>query len=404
MIKRLRRKFILIIMLLVGAMLAAACLGFLLTMRSSLEEASVSVLERVIWEDETPAWSVQEDEITVSLPYFTVTVIPNGSAAIITSSQFYSLDDSESLLGAINAALEQEDSMGLLEDYGLRYLREATQVGWRLAFVDISYEQRTLAQAAVNVLLVGLAALAVLFVISVFLARWAVRPVERSWAQQRQFVADASHELKTPLTVILSNADLLEEEEGLSEQARHWTENIHTGGAQMRELVEQLLLLARSDSDQGQPVRLQPTELSDLAETAALMFEPVAFEAGKLLVQEIQKDVVVAGDAARLKRLLDILLDNAVKYADPGGQIRLSLTTEGRRALLAVSDQGTPMAKEELERIFQRFYRADEARSTQGFGLGLSIAQSIAQEHHGRLWAESDPAGWNSFYCSLPLG
>ncbi|MCD8047008.1 MAG: hypothetical protein LUD80_00140 [Clostridiales bacterium] len=129
MIKRLRRKFILIIMLLVGAMLAAACLGFLLTMRSNLEEASVSALERVIWEDETPAWPVQEDEITVSLPYFTVTVIPNGSAAIITSSQFYSLDDSESLLGAINAALEQEDSMGLLEDYGLRYLREATQVG-----------------------------------------------------------------------------------------------------------------------------------------------------------------------------------------------------------------------------------------------------------------------------------
>ncbi len=404
MIKRLRRKFVLIIMLLVGAMLAAACLGFLLTMRSSLEEASVSVLERVIWEDETPAWSVEEDEITVSLPYFTVTVFPIGSAAIITSSLIYSLVVSESLRGAFCAALEQEDSMGLLEDYGLRYLREATQVGWRLAFVDISYEQSTLAQAAVNVLLVGLAALAVLFAISVFLARWAVRPVERSWAQQRQFVADASHELKTPLTVILSNADLLEEEEGLPEQARHWTENIRIGGGQMRELVEQLLLLARSDSDQGQPVSLQPTDLSDLAETAALMFEPVAFEAGKLLVQEIQKDVVVAGDAARLKRLLDILLDNAVKYAAPGGQIRLSLTTEGRRALLAVSDQGTPMAKEELERIFQRFYRADEARSTQGFGLGLSIAQSIAQEHHGRLWAESDPAGWNSFYCSLPLG
>lgn len=165
-----------------------------------------------------------------------------------------------------------------------------------------------------------------------------------------------------------------------------------------------MLLLARSDSDQGQPVSLRPTDLSDLAETAALMFEPVAFEAGKLLVQEIQKDVVVAGDAARLKRLLDILLDNAVKYADPGGQIRLSLTTEGRRALLTVSDQGTPLEKEELERIFQRFYRADEARSTQGFGLGLAIAQSIAREHHGKLWVESDPAGWNSFYCSLPLG
>ncbi|MCC8182654.1 MAG: HAMP domain-containing histidine kinase [Clostridiales bacterium] len=402
MIKRLRRKFILIIMLLVGAMLAAACLGFLVTMKGSLEQASVSVLERVIWEDETPAWSVEENDVTVSLPYFTVTVIPNGSAAIITSSQFYSLDDSESLLGAINAALEQEDSMGLLEDYGLRYLREATQYGWRLAFVDISYEQSMLGQAAVNTLLVGLAALTVLFVISVFLARWAVRPVERSWAQQRQFVADASHELKTPLTVILSNTDLLEEEE-LSDQARHWTENIHTGGAQMRELVEQLLLLARSDSDQGQPVNVQPVDLSDLAETAALMFEPVAFEAGKLLAQEIQGEIIVEGDPSRLKRLLDILLDNAVKYAAPGGQIRLSLRSEGRRALLTVSDQGTPLEKEELERIFQRFYRADEARSTQGFGLGLSIAQSIAQEHHGRLWAESDPEGWNHFYCSLPL-
>ena len=404
MIRKLRWKFVLINMALVTAMLTVIGLFFVSATRESLKADSESVLQRVISETETPSWSFFSSGAPVSLPYFTVIVRPNGGA-YITSSQFYDLDDPDTILAAVNAAFDQQASQGILEDYHLRYLREATSDGWRMAFVDVSYEYSTLRQATWNTLRMGLIAFVLFFGASMLLARWAVRPVEQSWEQQRQFVADASHELKTPLTVILSNADLLaEQEEAEPDKRRRWAENIQAGGRQMGTLVEQLLLLARSDSGQTAASRFQPVDLTELVQSAALMFEPVAFEAGKTLeLTDTEDSVTVSGDGGKLKRLLDILLDNAVKYADPGGQITLSLRREGRRAVIAVTDQGAPIPREELEAIFRRFYRADRARSTQGFGLGLAIARSIAQEHRGKLWAQSDPAGYNTFFCSLPL-
>ncbi|MBQ8935551.1 MAG: HAMP domain-containing histidine kinase [Oscillospiraceae bacterium] len=402
MIRRLRWKFVGINMVLVAAMLAAICSVFLISIRDSLQRDSASVLQRVISERETPDWSEQSGD--VSLPYFTVVVTPNGGASI-TSSQFYGLDDYDFLLSAVNAGFRQGERQGILKDYNLRYLRQAASDGWRMAFVDVSYEQSTLNRAILTVVLVGLGALAAFFGLSVLLARWAVGPVEQSLNQQRQFVADASHELKTPLTVILSNADLLAEQgEGHPEHIKRWSENIRTGGREMQELVEQMLLLARSDQEERQEQTFEPVDLSDLTESALLMFEPVAFEAGKTLTDcAVAPGVIVTGDASQLTRLLDILLDNAVKYAAPNGAISVTLETEGRNAVLSVTDQGTPIPEQELERIFDRFYRTDQARTTQGFGLGLAIARSIAQEHGGALRAESDPEGYNTFICTLPL-
>ena len=402
MIRRLRWKFVGINMVLVTAMLAAICSVFLISIRDSLRQDSTSVLQRVISETETPVWSEQSGEVT--LPYFTVVITPNGGASI-TSSQFYGLDDYDFLLSAVNAGFRQGESQGVLKDYNLRYLREATSDGWRMAFVDVSYERSTLNRAILTVVLVGLGALSAFFGLSVLLARWAVRPVEQSLDQQRQFVADASHELKTPLTVILSNADLLSAQgESHPENVRRWSENVRTGGREMQELVEQMLLLARSDQEEGTARDFQPVDLSDLTESALLMFEPVAFEAGKRLTDcDIEPGIAVFGDGAKLGQLLEILLDNAVKYAAPNGTISVTLETEGRDAVLSVTDQGTPIPEGELEAIFRRFYRADSARTTEGFGLGLAIARSIAQEHGGALRAGSDPKGYNTFTCTLPL-
>ena len=403
MIQKLRWKFVLINMLLVTAVMVVVTGFFITSTRDSLAEDSISVLQRVISQEEGSSWSQAGEQGSVSLPYFIVVIQPDGGAAI-TDSQFYSLDDPDYLLSAINAALDQGYEQGLLKEYNLRYLLTASAQGWKLAFVDISYERSSLNKACVNAAVVGVCALVVFLGHSVLLARWAIGPVEKAWRQQRQFVADASHELKTPLTVILSNTELLERScRDLPERDQRWLHNIRSGGEQMQWLVEELLLLARSDNEDGQKTPFQEVDLSDLTQSAALMFEAVAFEAGlRLESEEIEPELLMEGDPAKLNQLLDILLENAVKYSQTGGVIRLSLAGQGKKIRLEVSNDGVPIPEEELERIFDRFYRGDSARTSEGSGLGLSIARAIVHEHKGRLWAESDPTGVNTFLCMLP--
>ena len=237
--------------------------------------------------------------------------------------------------------------------------------------------------------------------VSLLLARWAVGPVEAAWTRQRQFVADASHELKTPLTVILTNAELLGDPAWGPADRERFSRNILTMARQMRGLVESLLELARLD-DGGLDAAPKLLDLSALVSDAVLPFEPVYFERGLELACRIEAGVRVRGSEARLRQLADILLDNAAKYAAPHSQVTVTLARRGGRGLLSVSSAGAPIPAEELESIFLRFYRADKARRRDGsFGLGLSIAREIVQAHRGRIWAESGD-GRNVFHAELP--
>ena len=284
----------------------------------------------------------------------------------------------------------------------MRYLRRSGAVATHVAFVDMSMEQATLRSMMQAYLLIGLAALLLLLGVSLLLSRWVTRPVEKAWQQQRQFLSDASHELKTPLTVILSNAELMESA-GLEERPARWADNIRSEAQQMKTLVEEMLTLARADSMKRKPVFSQ-LSLSDVAMDCILLFEPMAFEAGKELEYTIRKELDVCGDGDSLKRLISILLDNAIKYGVPGGAIRLTADLADRGIQLEVSNDngGTPIPPEVLPHLFERFYRADESRGEKsGFGLGLSIAASIASEHNGTLKAESDTVS-TRFVLTLP--
>ena len=234
------------------------------------------------------------------------------------------------------------------------------------------------------------------FILSVLLARWAVRPVEAAWLRQKQFVADASHELKTPLTVILSNAEMLDETTQ-PDKLNQRVENIHAEGIRMKRLIEDLLSLARSDYSPKQQSK-EKCCLSDIITESVLLYESTIFDEGKALNYVIAESVYVMGFPARLRQLADILIDNAKKYTDRGGIITISLSVGAKKnALLTVENTGNPIPQDELENIFRRFYRVDKSRENHGgFGLGLSIAESIAAEHKARLWAESD-GGKNVF-------
>ncbi|MCF2617825.1 HAMP domain-containing histidine kinase [Oscillibacter valericigenes] len=409
MIRKLRLKFVAICMALVTAILAVVFFSVYLSMARNISDLSRQVLYRVSQEEmiggmTRPDISIAIGGDRVLLPYFTVNVWPSrggGYTAQITGGTYSNLEDTEELTAILQDCLSQNRQEGTVSGYHLRYLRQDNGLYEKLAFVDMSMEQAVLRRMMGSYLVIALAALALLLGVSVLLSHWATRPVEKAWKQQRQFLSDASHELKTPLTVILSNAELLEQTE-LPDKPARWTDNILSEAGRMRSLVEEMLTLARADNMVRTAVMAE-VSLSDVAADCALAFEPVAFEAGKPLEYQIADGTLVLGDGDKLRQLISILLDNAIKYGADGGTITLSLQKTDRQARLTVSNPGDPIPPEQLGRLFERFYRADVSRGEKsGFGLGLPIARTIAEEHKGTLRAESD-AGSTRFIYTMML-
>lgn len=400
MIRKLRLKFVAVCMAMVTAVLAVVFMSVYFSVQRSAETLSRQVLQRVIQEaDQSHGEGIFRPDISITiggdrvlLPYFTVEVW--GNNAYVTGGTYASLDDTEALSYILQDCLSQPQQEGIVERYGLRYLRQDNGLYQSIAFVDMSMETTMLHRLMRSYFLIVLAALILLLGVSILLSRWATAPVEKAWRQQRQFLSDASHELKTPLTVILSNAELLEAAP-MDQRPARWRDNILSEAKQMKVLVEQMLTLARADNNpMPSASAMEAVSLSDLATDCALAFEPVAFEAGKPLEYEIAPDLTVTGDRDKLRRLISILLDNAIKYGADGGTIRLKLQKSDRHAQLVVSNPGEPIPQDKLPHLFERFYRADDSRGEKsGFGLGLSIAATVAQEHKASLRAESD---WDS--------
>lgn len=416
MIKRLRRKFILINLLLVGLVLAVVFILFVgANVRRLAGQSDAALRLALSWQEGEgpPRFEIggpppEEREPDGAhrfslIPVFVVTVKDGAITGLNDGGQ---VDVSEETAAeAVKQAQSSGASQGVLRELRLRFLVERRPDGeLRIAFADLGWETASLRNLSLLSLLVWALAMVGLFFVSLVLSSVALRPAERAWQQQRQFVADASHELKTPLTVVLSNVDMLREYGGeQNERERRWMDNVRASSLQMKELVEEMLTLARSDNlSQRDQVR-ERVNFSDLVTDCALMFEPVVFESGRVLEEAVGEELYVTGDPGKLKRLVDVLLDNARKYAAPGGHIQVTLVPEGsKRVRLSVNNQGDPIPADQLNRIFERFYRSDPARTTGGFGLGLAIAREIAREHRGKLWAESDPKTGNTFLFSLP--
>ena len=280
-----------------------------------------------------------------------------------------------------------------------------------LAFADMGSASGWRALAA-TLAVVEVAALAVFLVISLFFSRWALRPVARVWTQQRRFVADASHDLKTPLTVILANTSIaLEHPERSVASQSQWLESTQHEAEAMQGLVGDLLTLAKMDEEEAaaqsgaaRPA-LEEVDLSDVIEGEVLQFESVAFERGVKLESQVEPGIKLRGNEQRLRRLAGTLIDNACKYVDDGGAVDVALSRAGKQAKLEVRNTGAPISPEDLPHVFDRFYRADKARTggAGGHGLGLAIARAIAEEHGGTLTASSTQAEGTAFTATLPL-
>ena len=404
MLRQLRRKFIWINMALVALVLLAVTAVQVFTVwRQAGAETDAALRRAVLWETGADRWQIGGPGDQSMVPTFCVVLDMSGDIRMTMDN--YVEISTDTLTAAVSAALNGEEDTGRIPSLGLRYLRMFTGVSIRLAFADTSWQRGQVRHQAAASLLIMAAALAVFFLISLFLSRWALRPVERSWKQQRQFIADASHELKTPLTVLLADADILlaHPDDTIASQ-RKWVEYMQDEAGRMRELVEDMLFLARSDSSSDREQIRQSVALSDLCSNCLLSFEPVAFERGAQLTDAVEPDVTVPGDESQLRRLIAILLDNACKYCGEQGTVTLTLRREGSRAVLSVRNTGDPIPPEALPHLFERFYRADSARArgTGGYGLGLAIAAAIAESHKGKISAASTAAEGTTFTVTLP--
>lgn len=271
------------------------------------------------------------------------------------------------------------------------YRREEYGEGYIIAFTKNEAEKKIILTLNIMLAAAAIFSIGISFLISLLSANRSIRPIEEAYNKQKQFVADASHELRTPLASISANTDVLLSKRGSTiDEEYKWLEYIKDEAERMTQLTNDLLCLARSDSDEGEKVYPE-ISLSDTVEDVILETEAVAFESGVAMSDDIAEGITVCAPQAGLKQLVLILVDNAIKYTPQGGSANISLKRENGKAVLRVENDGE-INKEDLPHIFERFYRADKSRAREsgGYGLGLSIAESLCRSIGGRIKAESE--------------
>lgn len=277
-------------------------------------------------------------------------------------------------------AAEEGRDKGWVSDY--RYRRIAGEGETLYVFVDGSLNRSVSNRLLFTAFLVLLGSAVLILTLTVLFSKRVLRPVADSYEKQKQFITDANHELKTPLTLILSNLDIVESELGKSE----WLDDIRSEGERMGLLINQMVTLSRMDESENQLLSAR-FDLTNVVTDAVAEFQPLADERGLSLWVKLEPGLQYQGDQELIRRLVAILMDNAVKYCDPDGTIRVELFRR-RHPVLLVENDYAAVDSLQLDRLFDRFYRADKARTFSGsFGVGLSIARSILRSHHGSISA-----------------
>ncbi|WP_373482318.1 sensor histidine kinase [Acetobacterium sp.] len=303
---------------------------------------------------------------------------------------------SAEVLDLANQILGKDKNSGTFNGY--RYLIVEKPYGELLVFVDQRISNALSDRLLTTSLIIGSITLFVLFFVSLFLANLMVKPVEEAFDKQKRFISDASHELKTPLSVISVNAEVLEGDIGPNKYLSY----IQAESTRMNTLVNNLLTLARLDASKT-ICTFSTFDLSNAVESIALTFESTAFEEHKNYTLKIAEGISYLGDADKIKQVIAILIDNAIKHADDDGLVEITLKRVGDKIHIEVFNTGTGIPEDQQDKIFQRFYRYDESRSkaTGGYGLGLAIAKSIIDEHQGKIKVKSEVDGWARFVVIL---
>lgn len=280
----------------------------------------------------------------------------------------------------------------------------STENSYSIVFLDVTASMKTLFQLLSTLIIVGLITLGVIFIVSLYFSNRAIKPIAAAWEKQKRFVADASHELKTPLSIINANYDALlaNQEETIKSQMK-WLDYMRIGTDRMAKLINDLLTLARIE---GTNLESQKTsfDIGSAVSDVISSMEAVIVEKGIKLSHSIEADINIKSDLERIKQVATILLDNAIKYTNKNGLIDVSLVKSKRQIICSITNSGKGIPKQDLPKVFDRFYRADPSRTHEGgYGLGLSIAKTIIDSLGGQIYVKSVEGEFTTFTFTLTL-
>lgn len=395
MFKKSRRRIVITIMSLLTLVFITIISIIYVTTCSAVYRNNQSLLEsfmeKYVIEQKTKL-PKDVDKLVKSTVFYAVSFNNDNTVSQILNDIKPILSDKD-LVDTAENIIKQGKSEGVSKEFIYRITK--TDNSTYVTFMSNTIMHDSITALIENTAIYGFITLAVLFVFSFKLADKIVSPLEEIYKKQRQFISDAGHELKTPISTITANSEILEREIGKNV----WISNIKFENQRMHELVQQLLELARMENI---PLTMERINLSRIILGGILPFEGIAFEKGYMIDSNIEKDVYVLGDKAKLGQLISILTDNALEHAEGNGNISVKFKSERSMAVFSISNPGKEIPTEERNNIFERFYKLDESRSLNGhYGLGLSIAKTIVNLHKGKISVECKD-GITTFIVKIP--
>jgi hypothetical protein len=318
----------------------------------------------------------------ISNRFFTVrTDVQKNIITVNTDDVFFT--SAQEAVEYAKTVLSKGQSRGFYK--GFKYLIEDTGKGKLIAFVDVVKDYGVIYSNLGNSIIIGIVVLFLVALFSFLLSKKAVRPMVQAYKKQNAFITDASHELKTPLAIIKTSADVLEMENGECK----WTGNIHKQVNRLNELIGNLISLTKLDeSDELEKFEFS---FSDILSESVTDVKDYALSLNKNIVANIEKGISFKGNEELIRKVINILLDNSIKYAKENSDINVNLSRQNRRIVFTIENEADNLEIKNYNVLFERFYRSDSSRNskTGGYGIGLSIAQSIVLKHRGRISADS---------------
>jgi len=398
-IKQLKRKIILYIMIVISSFSVLFACGISYYIIHKYQQDLFVSMESQLkttppTQDDIP--TAKDDKAPILQMEFCVVSVDESNQ--ITVQQNDTSLTQEKIDELVKAVLASNKKDGSLSGENMLFCTNREQGTCKIVFASTAYLTDEICAVCLTALSVTLVFLAIVFVISLWVASIATKPVEKALTEQKRFVADASHELKTPLAVLLANNKIIEKTATANQ--KEWVESNNDEIQYMSEIISEMLTLAQTESTTN--VSKTRVDITKLATKVCLQFEPVAYEKSLTLRHEIEANLSVNFDEKMLRQLIMILIDNAIKHEQSGGKVILTVAKRNNFTLLQVTNIKTLITPEKLPHIFERFYKVDESRVSEGFGLGLAIAKNITTLNGCTISATSTPQNGTTFAVKIP--